>query len=142
MKDQWNDLDRAAKLAASVDDYKGAGQALRASGPQIAAGAAMVNRTRRVVRERARTMQVRKSRMRSLYIPLLVSAGLLAAVMFALWTVLEGYDATGAGVPAASQQIMVMLMWYLPVSAALLAAVWVRRTGSTLDHPTGNGRPQ
>ncbi len=102
----------------------------------------MVNRTRRVVRGRSRTMQVRKSRMRGLYIPLAVSAALLTAVVFALWSVLVGYDTTNTGFPDSSQQIVVLLMWCLPVSAALLAAVWMRRAGSRLDSRAGDGRPQ
>ena len=112
------------------------------SAAQPAARAEMVNRTRRVINGRARTMQVRKSRMRSLYIPLAVSAGLLAAVVFAVWSVLVGYDTTNTGLPDSSQQIIVLLMWCLPVSAALLAAVWMRRAGSRLDSRAGNGRPQ
>lgn len=154
MTEPWNDFDPVAMLASTAsdldraDDHSHAGdldravQALRDSGQQTVAGAAMVNRTRRVVRERARILQVRKSRMRSLYIPLLVSAGLLAAVVFALWSVLEGYEAINTGLPDASQQILVLLMWCLPVSAALLAAVWVRRAGAGFDDRASNRRPQ
>ena len=106
------------------------------------AGAAMVNRTRRVVRERAHTMQVRKSRVRSLYLPLAVSASLLVAVIFALWSVLGGYDAVPNGLPDASQQIMILLMWCLPISAALLAVVWIRRSGTRMENHIGDERPR
>ena len=119
-----------------------AANALQDDAQPIAARATMVNRTRRVVNERARTLQVRKSRVRSLYIPLAVSAGLLAAVVFAVWSVLLGYDTTNTGLPDSSQQIMVLLLWCLPVSAALLAAVWMRRAGTRFDTRAGNERPQ
>jgi len=142
MTEPWDDLDSAATLADISDGGQSSVQALPGSGQQAVARAALVNRTRRVVRGRAHSMQVRKSRMRSLYIPLLVSAGLVAAVMFALWNVLEGYDANSTGLPDPGQQIMVLLMWCLPASAALLAAVWVHRAGPTFDDRTGNGRPQ
>lgn len=119
-----------------------AATALRAAALPAGARADLVNRTRRVVNERARTLQVRKSRLRSLYIPLAVSAGLLAAVVFAVWSVLLGYDTTNTGLPDSSQQIMVLLMWCLPVSVALLAAVWMRRAGSRFGRDADDGRPQ
>lgn len=136
-----HDLDSKNGIGGSVPARKDALDS-ELSLSQMTAGAALVNRTRRVVNERARSMQVRKSRMRSLYIPLLVSAGLLAAVVFALWSLLEGYDATSTGLPDSSQQIMVLLMWCLPVSAAMLAAVWMRRAGPRFDRRAGDGRPQ
>ncbi len=142
MTEQWDDLDGLSALDVLSEVREGSVQGMPESGQRAAAGAALVNRTRRVIRGRARSMQVRKSRMRSLYIPLLISAGLLATVMFALWNVLESYDANSTGLPDSSQQIMVLLMWCLPVSAALLATVWVRRTGSVFDDRTGKGRPQ
>ena len=99
------------------------------------ASAAMVNRTHRIVRERAKTIKARKKTMRELIVPLLVSAGLLAAVVFAIWTVLDEYDIAPTGSPDASQQILVFLMWCLPISAAVLAVVLFRRSaaGSMTD---------
>ena len=138
-------IDSVDELGRMDAQYRAAEALPCESGPatgQSLAGSAMVNRTRRVVRERARTLQVRKSRLRSLYIPLMVSAGLLAAVVFAIWSVLEGYDTTSTGLPDSGQQIMVLLMWCLPISAALLAVVWMRRAGSHFDNRTGDGRPQ
>lgn len=95
-----------------------------------AASSAVVNRTHRIVRERALTMQAQRKTMRSLYIPLIVSAGLLAAVVFAIWTVLDEYDIAPTGLPDASQQIFVFLMWCLPISIAVLAVVLFQRSGS------------
>ena len=100
-----------------------------------AASAAMVNRTHRVIRQRAQSMQARRQTMRSLYIPLAVSAALLASVVFAIWTVLDEYDLAPTGMPDASQQIFVLMMWCLPISLAVLAVVLFRR--SALRGDTG-----
>ncbi len=100
------------------------------NGLRAVASAAMVNRTHRVVRERANAMQARKRTMQELIVPLVVSAGLLAAVVFAIWTVLDEYDIAPVGSPDASQQILVFLMWCLPISAAVLAVVLFRRAGA------------
>ena len=96
------------------------------------ASAELVNRTRRVIRERARTMQAQKQQVRSLWIPLSISGAFLALVCFAVWSVLDANDSfandvVSNGMPDASQQMLVFLMWCLPVSAAVLAVVWFRR---------------
>ncbi len=103
-----------------------------------AASAALVNRTHRVVNERARTMRARRSTMRSLWIPLLVSGGLLAAIVCAIWSILDQYELSPTGLPDANQQLLVLMMWCLPVSALLLAIVWFRRS----NHRTDNGSGQ
>ena len=100
-----------------------------------AARAALVNRTHRVVRERATAMRARKTVTRSLWIPLGISAGLLAAVVFAIWTVLDEYnlaptELSTTGLPDASQQIFVLLMWCVPISLAALAVVLFRRSSA------------
>ena len=95
-----------------------------------AASAAMVNRTHRVVRERARTLQARRSKMRSLWIPLAVSGGLLVVITTAVWTVLDQYEVAPTGLVDANQQLLVLMMWCLPLSVVLLAVVWFRRGGS------------
>jgi protein-S-isoprenylcysteine O-methyltransferase Ste14 len=108
--------------------------------PVAAASARMVNRTHRVVRERARFMQERKSRTRSLWIPVGVSAGLIVLLIVAAWSVLDQTEAAPTGLPDASQQIFVLLLWCLPVTAALLVAVWVRRAGQN-NQQNGENTP-
>lgn len=98
------------------------------------ASAALVNRTHRIVRERAMTIEARKSKLRSMWIPLAVSGGLLAAVVGAIWTVLAEYELTPTGLPDANQQMLVLALWCLPVSALLLAVVWMRREGTKADN--------
>ena len=94
----------------------------------VAASAHRVNRTRRVVRERAATLVAQKKSIRSLFIPLCVSAGLLSILVFAIWTLLDQYEANPNGLPDASQQILVLLLWCLPLTGASLAIVWFRKS--------------
>jgi hypothetical protein len=91
------------------------------------ARASVVNRTHRVVRERATTMAAQRSRVRSLWIPLAVCSSLLVIICTAVWSALEAYDVTPGGVPDASNQFLVLCLWFLPVSMALLALVLFQR---------------
>jgi hypothetical protein len=97
------------------------------SGTNTAARASVVNRTHRVVRERAKTMAARQSKMRSLWIPLAVCSSLLVIICTAVWSALDAYEATPNGVPDASNQFLVLCLWFLPVSMALLAVVLFQR---------------
>ncbi len=97
------------------------------------ASAAMVNRTHRIIRERATNMQAQKSKVRSLMFPLVISAGLLLAVVCAAWIMLDEYDVVPVGFPDSSQQIFVLMLWCLPISAIALAVVAFRRAGSKAD---------
>lgn len=92
-----------------------------------AARASLVNRTHRVVRERAQVMADRRSRIRSLWLPIAVCSGMLVIICTAVWTLLDEYEITPTGIPDASGQFLVLLLWFLPVSMALLSMVWFRR---------------
>jgi hypothetical protein len=92
------------------------------------ARASVVNRTHRVVRERAKTMAARRSQVRSLWIPMAVCSSLLVIICTAVWSALDGYEVTPNGVPDASNQFLVLCLWFLPVSMALLAVVLFQRT--------------
>ncbi|MBW4039187.1 MAG: hypothetical protein HIU91_09990 [Acidobacteria bacterium] len=91
------------------------------------ARARVVNRTRRVVRQQALTMQEQRRRSRSLWVPLAIVSVLLLAICYAFWSVLDGYELTPNGIPDASDQLMILLVWFLPVTAFVLGAVWVKR---------------
>jgi hypothetical protein len=91
------------------------------------ARASVVNRTHRVVRERAKSMAARRSRFRSLWIPLAVCSSLLIIICTAVWTALDAYEVTPSGMPDASNQFLVLCLWFLPVSMALLAVVLFQR---------------
>ena len=97
------------------------------------ARAPLVNRTHRVVRERAKTLAIRRSRIRSLWIPLAVCSSLLVILCSAVWTVLDQYEATPNGVPDASNQFLVLCLWFFPVSMAMLAVILFRRNRRRSD---------
>jgi hypothetical protein len=94
---------------------------------RIGARASVVNRTHRVVRERARTLAARQSRVRSLWIPLAVCSSLLVILCTAVWSALDAYDATPNGIPDSSNQFLVLCLWFLPVSLAVLGVVLFQR---------------
>ena len=93
----------------------------------VSAHAMLVNRTHRVVRERARQMSSRRNRIRSLLAPLAISAAMLVILVTAVWSLLDGYDLTPTGVLDSSYQFLVLLLWFLPVSGVLLGMVWFTR---------------
>jgi hypothetical protein len=105
----------------------------------VAARAGVVNRTHRVVRERAKVMQERRNYVRSLMVPLILCAVILALAASAVWSGLYQYEAAEAAQDVASlassdsnNHLLVALWWFVPVSLVLLVAIWVRhaRSGS------------
>ncbi len=125
-------MDRASKQAPV--SAAAAREAL--SGWHGVASAALVNRTHRVIHQRAKSLKARRRTLRSLWIPLAVSGGLLGVIVSAIWSNLDQYELTPTGLPDANQQMLVLMMWCLPVSALFLAIVWMRRSGNKAD----NGR--
>ena len=95
--------------------------------------ASVVNRTHRVVRERAESLAVRRSRARSLWIPLAICSSLVVILCSGVWNILDQYDLNPSGLPDASNQFLVLLLWFLPVSMALLALVLFRRARKNAD---------
>jgi hypothetical protein len=91
------------------------------------ARAGVVNRTHRVVREQALTMREQKQKSRSLWVPLAIFSVLLPVICYAIWGMLDGYDLTPNGIPDASDQLMILLLWSVPVTAVLLGVVWIQR---------------
>jgi hypothetical protein len=99
------------------------------------ARASRVNRTHRVVQQRAKTLAERRSKARSLWLPLLIFSSLLVGVCIAVWTLLDEYDLVASGTQVSSYQVLVPLLWSIPVSASLLAVIWFRQPRSA----TGRG---
>jgi H+/Cl- antiporter ClcA len=99
------------------------------------ARAALVNRTHRVVRERAKALQERRNRDRSLMLPLFICSVLLLLSAFAVWSGLYQYQGgdTVQAAEASNDHFLVVLLWFVPVFLALLATVWVRRSRSSDD---------
>jgi hypothetical protein len=107
-----------------------------------AAPAALVNRTHRVVRHRAKAMQARRSYMRSLLAPLALCSVLLALAAFAVWSGMYQNDAAEAIQDVASltssdanNHLMVAMLWFVPLTLILLVAVWVRHIRSRESEP-------
>ena len=91
------------------------------------ARATVVNRTHRVVREQAQNMREQRERSRSLWVPLVICSLLMMALCYSVWFMLDGYDVTPSGIPDASDQIMLLLIWALPAIAGVLGLVWYQR---------------
>jgi len=107
----------------------------------IPARAGVVNRTHRVVRERARIMQEKRERDRSLMLPLFLCSALLLASAFAVWSGIYQYEAAEAvqadvaalAAAETTNHFLAVMFWFVPVSIALMVTVWVRRSRSNAD---------
>ena len=95
---------------------------------QGAARAVVVNRTHRIVREQANTMREQRKRSRSLLAPLIISSALLLLICYAVWAMMAGYDLTPTGVPDASDQVLLLLLWSLPLTVLVLGLIWLGRS--------------
>lgn len=91
------------------------------------------SRTHRVVRERALSRQASRSRVRSLWIPLAISACFTLLLSLAVWSVFDGNESSTTAVPDPGSQMFVLLMWCLPVTIAVLAVVWARLNSRAHD---------
>lgn len=95
------------------------------------ARAQIVNRTHRVVRERATAMNARNERHRSLWLPLAICSALLITLSYSAWTLLSPVD-NGLEQPALASEpgsmMPVLLMWFLPMTVALGVFMLVRST--------------
>jgi len=110
-------------------------------GVPVAARAGVVNRTHRVVRERAKVMQEKRSRDRSLMLPLGLCCGLLMLIILGVWTGLYEYqaaenvqgDVAAWAAIEATNHFLVVMLWFVPVSIVLMVTVWVRRSRNADD---------
>ena len=113
---------------------------------ELATRGGVINRTHRVVRQRATVIKARRSRVRSLMLPLIVCSVLLILSAIAVWSGLYQTQATQAAEAVqdvaamtatdSNDQFLVVLLWFVPVSLALLGAVWLRRAHTAADHGT------
>jgi hypothetical protein len=100
------------------------------------ARAGVVNRTHRVVRQRARVMQAQRSRVRSIMLPLILCSVLLALTCLAVWTGFDQFQAAEAAEAVQADftalgtgnHILAVLLWFVPVSMAVLMIVRYRRS--------------
>ncbi len=118
--------------------------------PSFDARAAVVNRTHRVVRERAAAMQERKRTTRDLIVPFAVCSALLLFIAVAVLHVADEsvLDLEGSiwkrvvelGADAGSS-VSILLLWFLPLSVITAAVVLFRRNrrGSDRDGKGARG---
>jgi hypothetical protein len=104
---------------------------LPTDGQMNGARAVVVNRTHRVVREQALNLRAQKKTQRSLWVPVTIFSVLMVSICYAAWTMLDGYDLTPNGVPDASDQMMLLMMWSLPVTLLILGLAWYKRKSSS-----------
>jgi hypothetical protein len=97
----------------------------------------VVNRTHRVIRDQALAMREQRSKSRSLWLPVAIFSSLMLIICYAVWSLLDGYDVTPNGVPDASDQLMLLAVWSLPVTLLLLGLVWYRRSRRSSHEVTG-----
>lgn len=116
MKETFDKADREGSDLLQPGSWMGA-----------AARASMVNRTHRVVRAKAEAMSLRRRHIRSLMAPMAVSAALVVILVTAVWTLFAEYELNPTGTVDSSEQFVVLLLWFLPVSGVLLGMVWFTR---------------
>jgi hypothetical protein len=103
---------------------------------EVAASSRVVNRTHRVVRQRAQVLKARRSYVRSLTVPLVLCSALLILTVAAVWSGLYEYqgaadalqDVSSTIAAATDDEFMVMLFWFVPVTLAVLGTLWVTRS--------------
>lgn len=89
--------------------------------------ASVVNRTHRVVRERARVMQAQRSRNRSLWAPILIASSLVILLVGAVWAMFDEYEILADSAVDNRFHLPILLIWFLPVTGALLIVALMKR---------------
>ena len=98
----------------------------------LVADSARVNRTHRVVRERALDMQESRRQRRTLWIPLTIASLMLPMICYAIWSSFaQYYDVNEISDELVSMlhggsQMMIFSLWFLPVTIITLFFVWLR----------------
>ena len=114
------------------------------AGLGTAARTGVVNRTHRVVRHRAKVIKARRTHVRGMMVPLILCSVLLLFTVAAVWSGLYQYqaaeaaEAVQANVAAAdaNNHLLVALLWFVPVSFAVLGTFLFRRSRSGVDRET------
>jgi hypothetical protein len=104
----------------------------------LAADSARVGRTHRVVRERALVMQESRQQRRTLWLPLTIASAMLVMICYAIWASLAQFDVAEIPGELASSlhgdsQMMIIGLWFLPVTATALFFVWLRKSRNRND---------
>jgi hypothetical protein len=93
-----------------------------------------------VVRQKAKVMQARRNHVRGLMVPLIICSVLLILTAVAVWSGLyqgvEEVEADVARAAAEGDHFLAVIIWFVPVSIALLVTLWVRQSRSGADRGT------
>ena len=111
-----------------MNPYRSENDSLPVNDSSHGARAVVVNRTHRVVREQALRMREQKEKSRNLWLPLVFFSGLMLMICYGIWATLDSYDFAPNGVPDASDQLLLFLLWSLPVTALVVGLVWFKRS--------------
>jgi hypothetical protein len=126
--------ERIANSKIPVDDTQMSDAMRHAMAQMDGARSVVVNRTHRVVREQAMAMQAQKRERRDLMVPILIVSVMLSVICYAIWKVFDASELTPNGVPDASDQLIVLLLWSLPVTALVLGLVWFKRGRARMNN--------
>lgn len=109
--------------------------------PGLDARAAVVNRTHRVIRQRATAMRERKRTTRDLIVPFVVCSALLLFIAAAVLHVADESASDLASIwkrvvdlgADAGSEVSLLLLWFLPLSVITAAVVLLRRNRRPSD---------
>jgi hypothetical protein len=104
----------------------------------LAADPARVGRTHRVVRERAQVMRESRQQRRSLWLPLTIASAMMIMLFYAVWSGFVQYDVAEisdevAGSLRGGSQMLILGLWFLPVTVTALFFVWIQRNRNRND---------
>ena len=97
-----------------------------------------------MIRHRAKVIKARRTHVRGLMAPLILCSVLLLLTVAAVWSGLYQYQAAEAvqadvaalAVSDATNHLLVVLLWFVPVSIAVLGTFLLRRSRSGVDRET------
>ncbi len=76
-------------------------------------------------------MRAQKTRSRSLWVPVAICSALLAVVCCGTWAILASNEPNANGIsssiPDASDQMILIGVWLLPITLAALGFLWIQR---------------
>lgn len=104
----------------------------------LAADPARVGRTHRVVRERAQIMRESRHQRRTLWLPLTIASAMMIMLFYAVWSGFVQYDVAEisdelAGSLRGGSQMIILGLWFLPVTVTALFFVWIQRNRNRND---------
>jgi hypothetical protein len=60
-------------------------------------------------------------------VPLVFFSAVMLMICYGIWATLDSYDYASNGIPDASDQMLLFVLWSLPVTALVVGLVWFKR---------------